>query len=162
VSGGRRRGGVLLEIVVALSIFIGAGSFALSALNNVLDAVDRSGREQVAIDLARSKMAELEAGLITLEDLRDEMLTTVGSVEVEDGLLGTSLHGWEIDVQTQRTAFPGLTLVELTVSERTATGDASDDPAKVRFSLRQLVELGEAPAEGFEEDDLLRGLENAP
>ncbi|HRP63118.1 MAG TPA: hypothetical protein PK400_07495 [Phycisphaerales bacterium] len=152
-----RRGGVLLEVLLSLALFVGAGAVAISAMRSVFVAIDRSTREHLAVDLARSKMAELEAGLITLADLRGVGVREVGSHTVVDDALGFSgavdlFAGWVCEVRTRRTEFAGLTLVELTVREE------RDDEDAVSFTLRQLMRLREIDPEEYEQDELLRGL----
>ena len=154
------RGAVLFEVLLALALFVGAAAFTLGALRSSLTALDRSRRESLAADLARSKMSELEAGLITVADLqgRERGLRRVGSVELaEDQSFATGAPGsfWTIDVRTGMSEFSDLTLVELTVRE-TTTGEA--DRSGVSCTLRQLVALRGIDSEEYEADDLLRGL----
>ncbi len=148
----RPRGAVLLEVLISLALFVGAGAFALAAMRTTFDNIERSRRDHMAVDLARSKMAEIEAGLVSLADLRGTLILEVGTVPAveEDADIG----GWIAEVGTQRTEYRGLTLVELTVRE----DRPEDDPQAARFTLRQLVRLREELAEEYEEDDLLRGL----
>ena len=40
-----RAGGVLLEVLLSLALFVGAASFTLGAMSNVLGALDRSRRQ---------------------------------------------------------------------------------------------------------------------
>ena len=79
---------------------------------SLFSALDRVQREQRALDLARSKLAELEAGLITITDLRGTWSGAVGShepaVDLEPLRSGTS---WTIEAQTIRTEHPGLSLI---------------------------------------------------
>lgn len=137
-----RRAAVLLEALLAIALFVGAAAFTLAATRSALQAVDRHRRSLEAVDLARSKMAELEAGLIALEDLRG------GD---DDGVGSTSRSGpprdagetprWRTSVKTQRSEFTGLTLVQLTVAE-TDDHPLDEGRAPVSFTLRQLVPLG--------------------
>lgn len=137
-----RRAAVLLEALLAIALFVGAAAFTLAATRSALQAVDRHRRSLEAVDLARSKMAELEAGLIALEDLRGGDDDGVGSA----GRAGPSRDAsesprWQTSVKTQRSEFTGLTLVELTVAE--ADDQLLDENgAPVSFTLRQLVPLG--------------------
>ena len=41
-----RRGGILLEILVSIAIFVGAAAFTLGAARSVLDGVDRAERRR--------------------------------------------------------------------------------------------------------------------
>jgi type II secretory pathway pseudopilin PulG len=142
---GGRRGGILLEILLAVAIFAGAGVFALASVKSVFAALDRARREQALVDLARTRMAELEAGFINLSDVRGETplaagdrLTPGGANEqINDHARGES-SPWSIDVRTSRTEFSGLSLVELTVTERSLAM-----PDRLSFTLRQLMPLRE-------------------
>ena len=62
-----RRAGVLFEVIVALVLFVGAASFVLSANRSVFSTLERTRLQREATDLARTRLAELEAGLITPE-----------------------------------------------------------------------------------------------
>ena len=67
-----RRAAVLLEVLVSLALFVGAASFVLTALHTSLSGLARAEEESFAVDLARSRLAELELGLVSMADLRDE------------------------------------------------------------------------------------------
>ena len=159
-----RRGGILLEVLVSLALFVGAAAFALGATRSVLSSIDRARREAMAIDLARAKMAELEAGLITLSDLR-EASSGVDAVGSFDEFMGEETYdrpsatpGWIIDVSSERSGFTGLTLVELTVSEDVPE-PTEEDVRLISYTLRQLVALrDEVGEEEYETDEMLRGL----
>ena len=137
----RRRGGILLEILLSIAIFSGAAAFTLGAARSVLDGLDRSQRRQQMLDLARTRIAELECGLVTIAEVREE------------GRAGTD-GGYVVDVETERTQFAGRTLVIMTVREAEGGG---------AVTLRQLVALQPRPPQLFETDPLLEGLpEPAP
>ena len=149
------RGGVLFEVLLSIALFVGAAAFAFSATRNVFSGLDRTYREQQAADLARSKLAELEAGLIGLGDLRGEPIRSVGSIEsyVDDEWRdGAAAPRWIVEADTQRTEHTGLTLVEITVSETT------DSDQAVAYTLRTLMRLRDTRDEEYEEDDLLDDL----
>ncbi len=163
----RRAGGVLLEVLLSIALFVGAAGFSLGVLRSVLDAIDRSGRQAMAVDLARAKMAELEAGLTTIAELREasDGLDRVGSIESFGGedefSAPTGEARWIVDVDTTRSEFTGLSLVELTVSEETEQF-ADEDAVVVSYTLRQLMQLREDEEEEYEADDLMRGLPTEP
>ena len=54
------RGGILLEVLLSLALFVGAAAFALGATRGVIGSLDRARREALAVDLARAKLAELD------------------------------------------------------------------------------------------------------
>lgn len=111
-------------------------------------------RDQQAVDLARSKMAELDVGLLGIMDLRDSEIRRIGSIDTYAGDNGSGggRPSWITEVSTQRTGHSNLTLVELTVREDDRAADAA------HHTLRQLIRLREDDAEEYEEDDLLEGL----
>lgn len=149
-----RRGIVLMELLVSMAIFVGAAMLTLSVVQSSYENLFRAHQRQFAVDLARSKMAELEAGLIGVADLSNELVDQIGSIELFDALSPLSdpaAEEWLIDIQTQRTEFAGLTLVELSVFH-------GDDPDTALATLRQLVQLRDALFEEYEEDELLEGL----
>ncbi len=74
-----RRGALLLEVLLSIALFAGASAFALGAARSVFDALDRAKRQQQAVDIATSKMAELEAAFITVRDLRSEWMGEIGT-----------------------------------------------------------------------------------
>ncbi len=154
-----RRGALLLEVLLSIALFAGTAAFTLGAANSVFDALDRAKREQEAIDIARSKMAELQTGMITVRDLRSEWSGDIGSFqpEVDFDSFDSGLR-WTIDVQTSPTEFTGLSLVELTVSEFEEQSLDQGGRAAVSFTLRQLLPLSEEDAQDYQEDEILEGL----
>jgi type II secretory pathway pseudopilin PulG len=152
-----RRGAALFEVLVSMALFIGAAAVTLAAVRSALDALARERREQMALDLVRSTLAELEAGLISFQDLRDGERRGVGSLEAFEpseppANLGTA-PWWSFDLESERTEFTGLSLVTLTVTEQ-----LPDDSEGIHVTLRQLMPLRETDAEAFQEDEMLRDL----
>jgi type IV secretory pathway TrbL component len=157
LRAGRRRkirGGILFEVLLSVALFVGAAAFALGCVKSVFSALQRARREQEAVDLARSKMAELEAGLITLADLRGQPIDAVGSMSSSAMSAGGSIGAhprWIADIKTHRSEFTGLSLVELTVRESDQSGGG--DSEVMSFTLRQLMPLGRGDAEESATDD---------
>lgn len=60
---GRESGAVLLEVVLALALFVVAASILTSGLSSSLDAVDRLRLSAHAADLAVTTLSELQLGL---------------------------------------------------------------------------------------------------
>jgi len=129
-------GAVLLELLIALAIFVVAATTLLGTFSDVVASIGRDTTTARAVDLARSRMSELEAGLTTIEDLRAEAGrrgADVGGRAHADESEPRGAQGLIVDASITRSAYPGLTLVELRVFD--ATGSAP------RFTLRQLVAL---------------------
>ena len=153
------RGALLLEVLLSIALFAGASAFALGAVRSVFDALDRAKRQQEAVDIATSKMAELEAALITVRDLRSEWMGQIGTYEPElEFDASNNSRYWEIDVQTYPSEFTGLNLVQLTVTEVTDAMYDDSNYAPMSFTLRQLMPPREANVEAYQEDELLEGL----
>jgi hypothetical protein len=161
-TGAQRRGSILFEVMLSVALFVGAAAFTLAAVRNVANTLERSEAQQEAIDLARSKMAELEAGLITITSLRGEFEGDVGSrgaasADIDAGPAAARPR-WRMEVNSMRSEFTGLTLVELTVLENLPPEAESHGANPMRFTLRQLVSLRDEPDQAPPEDDLLKGL----
>jgi len=151
-----RRGGILLETVIALALFAAGAIFVLQAMRDGIAAMDRSRQRQEAVDLARSALARLETGIINMEDLRAGRLDPDGSeAELEDV---AEASPFIVDATSERSAYAGLSLVEVRL--RAANAADGDGPGPILCTLRQLVRLGDDASgeEDFLEDDLLEGL----
>lgn len=151
------RGALLLEALLALSIFVSVGSLCLLAAQSLSRALLRAQREHEALDLSLSKLAELEAGLVSIGDLRGEWSGAVGSLLPELDEERPPGRRYVLDVRTSRSEFRGLSLVELTVREVPGTGGAAaEEPFGV--TVRRLLPLRRVEAGPYEEDELLEGL----
>lgn len=157
IAGRTSRGGVLFEVMLALALFVGSAAFTLASVRNVTRTLERSRLQLDAVDLARSKMAELEAGLTTLSGLRGETDNTAASdrsaSEIDDGRPAP----WRIEVTSSRSEFANLSLVELTIIENISPEEENAGATPMRYTLRQLVALREDAGEPFEQDPMLEG-----
>jgi type II secretory pathway pseudopilin PulG len=153
----RHKGGILLEILLAIALFAGAAAFVLGSLRSSFASLERARQLQQAVDLARSRMAELEAGLINLSELRGDSVSSTGSlggdVHENDKLAAETgpADQWLFDVKTHRTEFAGLSLVELTIRENVPSHLQA---SSVQFTLRQLIPLREGDAIEYEADEI--------
>ena len=110
-----RRGGLLLETLIALAVFTAAAGYTLLAIRDGTVAVDRAARKVVAIELAASRLAEIEAGITSIGDGEDAGME---GLERSDGL--------EIEIATAPSAYEGLTLVEVLVYDTLSEDQQSD------------------------------------
>ena len=155
------RGGILFEIMLSIAIFAGAALFTLRAVSNALVAFDRSARGQQAMDVARSTLAELEVGLITIADLRDRaernLSRDADRLRVTDG----KPH-WIIEIETERTEYADLTLVALIVRESSGEDAIGfDEDNAISITLRQLMALqtdSSLDPRPYREDELVEDL----
>lgn len=151
----RPRAAVLMEVMLSLSIFIGSALAILGAMASAAESLESSRLRQRAMDLARSAVAKIEAGIETAETLngpvpqwRDEESSAVG---FDDELPPPS--GWELSIVTSPFGAGELTLVEVTATRRT------EQTGRVMASatLRQLVRLSPAARDQVGEiDDVTR------
>lgn len=150
-----RRAWVLLEIMVALSIFTMSAMVVLSAMGQASRNLELARLEQTGLDLARSAIARLEAGLSTTADLSGPVpvwsasdTAPAGLVAFEDDL--PELTGWELEIETEPSAFPGLTLVSVTAvrrdPERGVEGFATTLRQLVRMTAREQDTIGDPDA----------------
>ncbi len=166
----RRRGGILFEVLLSIALFAGAGSVVLGITGSAIKQQELNTRRQQALDLGRSLMASLEAGLTTVADIRDGLPRKLGSIsdysERITDRADRGLPGWVTSIVTQRTEFPGLSLVEITVREdmpgsrsvalRDEAQAGADGPISV--TVRQLVRLREEDPEAWEVDEMIEDL----
>ncbi|MCC6425775.1 MAG: hypothetical protein IT435_03035 [Phycisphaerales bacterium] len=143
----RRRGALLLEVLLALAVFVGAGLAILTVLERSSDAMARVRDRRQACDLATSALARIEAGIDTPETLD-------GPVPAWEDLSDGSIIGaggdarWELDIRTEVSQFEGLTKVTVEAIKR-GPGDPDGAP-RDSFILSQLVRI---PMSGSESSD---------
>ena len=159
MSGARGRdGAVLLELLIALAIFVGAASVILAATTQVGRGLALARDRQIALEIALSCVAELEAGLTAVERLHDSVVDVAAfsddEIDVGVGEETIDVDGrWRLEVDTQRSRFEGLSIVTLRVFNARDGSEAA--------VLRQLVRLGSTGSGGedFESDPLTEGLD---
>ncbi len=145
------RGWVLLEMMVSLAIFAMTALAVLAAIDRGLSSAERTRGQAQAVDLATSTMVKLEAGLGTVQNLAGPVPAWEPPL-VSDGPFDESAPGgfsetlpaeslWEIEIDTIRSEFPGLTHVTVTVVKR-ASPDSESLVAS--YTLHQLVRLADA------------------
>jgi type II secretory pathway pseudopilin PulG len=144
----RRRGGVLFEVIIAISLFVMAAITMLGAMSRAAAAVQRTRDEERAADLARSAIAMMEAGLASPESLNGPVSpakAALGLAASEDaldsgsGAMTMAASEWELEIQTEQTEWDGLTRVSVRAIKR-ATGGTGE---RASYTLHQLVRLSE-------------------
>ena len=158
-----RRGSILLETTAALAIFAMVGLLVLTAVREGMGNLNRSYVMLQAADLARSSMARLEAGIITIEELD-------GPVPLWDGEEGAEPRGepeyddrWMLGVEVEDSEFPSLSRVTINVYDGDTTLAGMEDEAPPPlYSLSQLVRLEQSAAsDELPEDELMRDIRRA-
>ncbi len=128
----RRRGVLLMEVLVALVIVVGAGAFTLQAMDDAEQALDRADRRRRCNDAAVAVVRMAEAGLVGIGDLRDEDLPEL----LEQSVFAGDADVVVLDVETERSTEPGLVLLVVTVRERDEDGVWATVRALVPSDLR--------------------------
>lgn len=142
----RRRGGLLLETLIALAILVMVGLFALAGARDGLAASERAARRAAAVDLAASRLAEIEAGLVSLDAVGD-----LSSISLEEDGVGfeDDPPAWPfaIEVESSPSMFDGLVRVEVVVRL-----DDPESPDADPIELARLVTLVDERGPDDEED----------
>jgi hypothetical protein len=123
-----RRGGLLLETLIAIAIFVGIATFALGAVRDSIVAAERARLRIVAVDLASSRIAEIEAGLVSPYDSEDEP-----GFEAEE--FEESPSPFRIEMEAESSGFVGLVRVVVSVFE------VDESSSSLALDERQLARL---------------------
>lgn len=124
------RGAILLEVVLALGLFVGAAALLGGALSAALDGVERQRLDTHAANLAATALSEVQLGL-----------RGIGSGSESSAVLEPPFQHWTVEVlatpmETELGETSGLTLVEVVVRH--------PDPP-VTHRLAQVMKLSEIP-----------------
>ena len=153
----RYAGGILLEVLVSLALFVGASLAILRATGQASDSVDRAAILQQAVDLATTRMSELQIGLVSEGDLRSDAIQPRAEFGAFD--FSPAEQRLRIEASTERTPWEGLTLVRLSVLDSEQI--AADGGARTIFTLRRILRLREGAIDAYENDEILEDLPNA-
>jgi Tfp pilus assembly protein PilV len=135
-----RRGALLLEVVLALALFVTAGIAILSMVGQSVGSLKAAREKLHAADLARSAMAKIEAGIESAEVLNGPVPAWREETDSSADGNDARLTDWELRVQTEPSSYSGLTLVTVTAAK---AGNKSG-PA---YTLKQLVRLSPRAAD---------------
>jgi len=141
----RSRGSILLEVVVSIAMFVAVGITILGVMGQGEAALRAARNSQRAMDLARSAMAAIEAGLATPQNVSTLVKSPAGvaawlaldteeNMELGDGLDEGSM---ELEVEVEPTADTGLSLMTVRVGLKQRGGVSGPDAVV----LRQLVRV---------------------
>ncbi len=124
------RAAVLLEVVLALTIFVGMAMTVLAGLSTSVHSARHLGLQTRAADLAVTRFSEMELGLVAAED--------AGPEAYEDEPLAD--WTWQITVQPVAGELPQLELTAVEVTIR-------HTPSGTTHSLSRLMTVGTERAE---------------
>ena len=119
----KQRGSVLLEVLLATAVFSFAGIVVLGVVDGAVADGARAARRSLAMDVARSQLARMEAGIS--EDSQDDR----------------AVPGLRVESRMEPSDFPGLTLAVVEVYDEQSDGrsdEATTDPPRLAV-LRQLM-----------------------
>lgn len=156
-----RRGAMLLEVVVAIAVFVAASLAVLAAVQRAAAAAVLARDQIHAVDLARSAIAKIESGIARAEALNGPV-PAWGEGAIGEGNSSASgigpgagtgfrdvpkrASGWELEIRTEPTSFEGLTAVTVEARRRRVEGS---DSVSASFRLTQFVRMvrsgGSAP-----------------
>jgi len=149
------RGAILLEVLLALALFVTTSLTLLSIIAQSIDGLTRSRDRLLAADHARSAMAKIEAGIERPEALNGPVQpwNTAEQTALDPSFTGfdpddapVSLvpqdagPGWSLEIETERTEYTGLTLVRVRAFRVDSDGFEYDRSPS--FTLSQFVRLG--------------------
>ena len=118
-----QRGSVLLEVLLATAVFSFAGIVVLGVVDGTVADGARAARRSLAMDVARSQLARMEAGIS--DESRDDR----------------AVLGLRVESHMEPSDFPGLALAVVEVYDEQLDGrsdEASNDPPRLAV-LRQLM-----------------------
>ena len=118
-----QRGSVLLEVLLATAVFSFAGIVVLGVVDGTVADGARAARRSLAMDVARSQLARMEAGIS--DDSQDDR----------------AVLGLRVESHMEPSDFPGLALAVVEVYDEQLDGrsdEASNEPPRLAV-LRQLL-----------------------
>ena len=156
---GPRRGALLLEVVVALSIMV----FALGMLGGQLVA----GMRMIQSVDEQTRAIQLTDRILALLELDPETIARIGEEETADGDFGDQFPGWFWRVQLEPTDIERLGLVTVEVLHQTDPDrQESMDDARIARTLHMLKAAPQpidlAADFGFSEEQLTQLAETVP
>jgi type II secretory pathway pseudopilin PulG len=143
-----RRGTILLEVLLAIAVFAFAGVVVLGVLQETVASAGRADRRAIAMDLARSRLAEIEAGLGPegADEASADAPSAIDGLRIEERLEPSDFDGLQLAVvEVWDDAAPAPSALAQAVG-----GDSggSGGGAPRLAVLRQLVRAAGVPSAG--------------
>lgn len=132
-GGGIKRGAVLLECMLALALFVGAGLVVMGLMRRGMEGQAYQQDLVKAADLARSAMARVELGEVSPETLNGRVRS-----EGDEGGAESGEAEWELEVSTEPAPISGLTRVTI---RAVLGGSGGGGGERASFTLTQAVRL---------------------
>lgn len=132
------RGGLLLEALLAMGLMVMIGLLALGVARDASRSTERADRRAAAVELAASRIAELEAGLVDLDAVGD-----LQELETEDpGDMDSPRWRFVVEVETSVSAFEGMVRVEVVVREDEDGDGGTGELARLVTLIEEDVRAG--------------------
>jgi hypothetical protein len=129
---------VLLECLLALALFVACGLAVMAMMDRAASSVASTRDAEIAVDVARTAMAKLEAGIATSETLNGPVPEWRDESDASfDESLPTGA-AWNLEVHTEPSQFEGLTKVSVRAFKQTPGAQTE----LASYTLHQLVRLG--------------------
>lgn len=142
-----RRGALLLEVILALTIFIMVGLAAVDLASHALSSMQRTADLRRAVDIARTTISRIELGELAPESasgpVRQGASANPADGDAAEEPPGMEGVGWSIRVGAEPGPVSELTLITVDVV-RTSPGREAE-PVSV-YTLKQLVRLSSSLA----------------
>lgn len=154
------RAALLLEALVSLAILVTMSMAITSVVRDSSERLIRAADLAVGEDMARSALAQIEAGIASPESLAGpvpawdpaQAMAELGdeagprsSDEIELPNQTGEPSGWSLEIETQLSPYTGLTLVSVRAHR--------DEAPQVGVTLHQLLRLRDDGPEGVGEVD---------
>ncbi|USN98211.1 MAG: hypothetical protein H6810_08465 [Phycisphaeraceae bacterium] len=155
----RRPGLILLEVLLALALFVMTSLTLLSVISQSIEGLRRSRDRLLAADHARNAMAQIEAGLARPETLNgpvppwnehEEEAADSSFVGIDPDDAPTPTFAvepeWSLEIETEPTEYRGLTLVSVRAFRIDDSGfEFEGSPS---YTLKQFVRLRQTDTDG--------------
>lgn len=151
-----RRAAILLEIMLALALFVTTSLTLLSIISQSTSGLTRSRDRLIAADHARSAMSQIEAGIARPETLNGPIQPAPAQLgeELDPGFIGIDPDDapsgeqdadptWALEIETDRSEYDGLTLVR--VRAHRIDPDGFEPEGAATYTLSQFVRLAGTP-----------------
>jgi hypothetical protein len=140
----KARASILIEVMVATAIFVAGALAVIASLSRGQSALTLLREQERSMDLARSAMSAIEAGIATPTTLDGPVAGWEEQggpfIATEPGNSSSQASrvdgGWELRILTEPAPVEGLMLVSLTAQRRGAAGEIQSGSV---VTLRQYV-----------------------
>lgn len=134
VTAQTRHGIALLEVLVAVAVFVTAAAALLTCADRASSSLSRQKQRALALDLAASALAVIDAGVLQPEAVSSAVRTRGGvpSIDLGEGVSDEDRDSpWTLTIESEPASTDGLVWLTATASRRNGESAA----------LKQLIRL---------------------